>query len=463
MNLFYSFIEEIQRKVEHADNFKYTYRIGEVQYLTSTNSIRLAGRIKEISYENRFIILFDSTGQITVLVEEQNLLEQIKRGDIIGIEGSILEDHFPLSVKCSGITILSQINKELPDEIEWKKKTSIQRGMQRYLDFILNPNTTYIFVQRAKFIANVRKYLMDSGYIEVETPILVPIDDLNEVEQFSTYGNRGKQLFLRTCHEDRIKKLLIGGFDKLFELGKSFRKEQISWKHSPEFLQLECLAAYASYYSMMKLTQEMLQSCVGSLLGRQDFEWQNNVLDFSGAWPQISVRDAIIKFSDIDIGTVNTSECLSLTMRERGINIPVGYYEWYNLVEILIDKYVEPNLIQPTFLIDYPTYSNYYAKRKQENNELIERFELYIAGIEIASGYSYIIDIKDFDERLNHSIFEYLQRGKNAPAKDDDLILAKSYGIPPSAVVGFGIDRIVMLITNQESIHDVIWFPTDAR
>jgi len=446
-----------------------THRIGETTSLPDSTRVRLAGRIYEIFQSSRCIILGDVTGQIKVFLCDglSPVFQHLHQGDFVGVEGTIVNAPYP-QVRETELVLLSKALKTLPTPEEWKGCDTFTRGVQRYLDLILRPQTKEILVLRAKFIAGLREFLSQQGYIEIETPILVPVADLVEKEQFCTCDRKKNPLYLRICHEDRIKRLLCGGLDKLYELGKSFRKEESDDKHSPEFLQLECVEAYADYTTMMQLTQELIQHCVSQVNCTHSLNFKGDLINLAGSWQRMTVREAIFKFSGIDIGEKDSREPLSNLMSSRGIELPKDYYEWYNLVTILIDQYVESKLIQPTFLIDYPTYSDYYAKRKRENGALIERFELYIAGMEIANGCSFVTDPIDFLGRLKHSIFEYQQRNKPLPAPDKDLIdkdliLAKSYGMPPSAIVGFGIERILMLLTNQPSIQEVMWFPSHAR
>jgi lysyl-tRNA synthetase class 2 len=448
------------------DRFERTHSLNEVQDLNNDTQVKIAGRIINIENHNEsiYFVLYDIFGKVKIGVNKEAfpidllfLIHHLEVGDFIGITGVFNKNEN--IIQMYDVRLLTKALLPMPNQKEWLEKDAIFRGHQRYLDLILNPVSPSLFKIRIQFIERIREFLLRNGFLEVETPILVNVAELAGVEHFIIKDRSGTDLYMRLCHEDRVKRLLIGGFDRLFELGKSFRKEQVSWKHSPEFLQLECLQAYVNYIDMMRLAERLIIETI-----RESFiKYRDYTIPLNHDWKRITVRDAIKFYAEIDIGESNDTEELAKCILEKGIKLPEGYFEYYNLVDMLIDTFVKPNLIEPTFLVDYPAHSNYLARRKGQNSNLIERFELYIAGIEISNGYSLVNDPIDFNARLDHSIYEYQQAGEIAPSKDEDLILAKSYGMPPSAVVGFGVERILMLMTNQKTIHDMIWFPTHAQ
>lgn len=445
--------------------FDISHDIGDLRDLPYGSPVRVAGRIREIDPSRGTLTIWDATGKVSAsfteedqtLEEFQSVIKYIRPGDFIGLEGHLQNMDDSKVIIYSRLVVLSKSLRSIPDPSEWSADPK-ERGNRRYLDLLINPELAKVLNLRARCVATVRKFLSDRRFIEVETPILLSVADLSEVEQFSIYDRSGQELFLRICHEDRLKRLIIGGFNRVYELGKSFRKEQRSWKHSPEFLQLECVQAFANYLDMMELTETLIRYVVEKSVGTTRFHFRGEEIDLDGPWSRMTVREAVQKYAGIDIGDQDDPESLSEEMKRRGIHLPSGYYEWYNLVNHLIDLFVEPNLIQPTIILDYPAMSNYYARRKSDNSDLIERFEVYIGTMEIANGYSLVTDPVDFRKRLDHSIFEYHMRNKKTPARDDDLVTAKTYGLPPCAIVGLGIDRIIMLVTDRDQIDEVQWF-----
>lgn len=474
-------------------------RSHSIDQVLSSNSqqimkeVDLVGRLLSIEKGPELKLIFeDASGRINAYIDSntianhQFILDNIDKGDFIGVKGVLKqnESNEPY-IKLISLTILTKALKDLPNPIDWDQNKNAQRS-QRYVDLAVRKKAQEIFRTRVQLIRNIRNFLEEQGMWEIETPILRSWYDLVCFDQFSTKDVGGRPLYLRLCHEDQLKKLISGGFEKVFELGKSFRPDNVSWKHSPEFLQLETIQAYTDYQDMMKHAENLYSIVTKKTIGKTEIRGRRgDKISLLPPWKKITVRDAILEFAGIDIYSASNPdilrkeiEKLSETPTKSGSSSPYAmppadsplgtenlppepYCNWFwGLVEHCIGTFVEPNLIQPTILYDYPVDSNWLVKRKRERPDYIERFEAYIDGIEIANCYTLVNDPVDFIERLEDEKSWYCAAfGRQNCPLDLSLIQAKAYGLPPMSESSFGIDRWLMIICEQESIQDVIWIP----
>lgn len=462
-----------------------------------SKEVDLVGRI--VLIDNTSLLKFtieDISGRIEVhldqdtLIKHRPLFENIDTGDFVGVKGiisqSIANDPF---LQLSRLTILAKSLIELPTPAEWAKNKKGQRS-QRYIDLAIREEAREIFRTRVRLIKNIRQFLDEQGMCEVETPVLRSWYDLVCVDQFTTKDVSGLSLYMRLCHEDRLKQLVSGGFEKVYELGKSFRRSDVSWKHSPEFTQLETIQAYTDYRDMMKHAEDLISIVTQRSMDKTTIISRNgDEISLRPPWEKITVRDAILKYAGIDIYSASTTETLrqeiersAREIAERTVLSPVGkdegfsssnittgadalppepYCNWfYYLVEHCVEIFVAPNLIQPTIIFDFPLDSNWQVKRTRDRPDYLERFEAYIDGIEIANCYTLVNDPVDYVERLEDQLGWYCSAfGRGEYPLDLSLIQAKGYGLPPMSESSFGIDRWLMIACEQENIRDVIWMP----
>jgi len=462
-----------------------------------SKEVDLAGRIIFID-DSSFLnfTIEDVSGRIDVHLDEnafvkhQSLLKNIDTGDFIGVKGTVrkaaIADPF---LQLTELVILTKALMDLPPPVEWAKNKDGQRS-QRYIDLAIRKEAREIFRTRVKLIRNIRHFLDEQGMCEVETPVLRSWYDLVCVDQFTTKDITGLSLYMRLCHEDRLKQLVSGGFEKVYEIGKSFRRGDVSWKHSPEFTQLETIQAYTDYRDMMKHAEDLISIVTHRTLDKTTISSRGgDTISLKPPWQKITVRDAILKYVGIDIYSASTPEALRQEIRKRVDGVadrsvlspveesaalppadvsigakalpPEPYCNWfYSLVEHCIETCVAPNLIQPTIIFDFPLDSNWQVKRKRDSPDYLERFEAYIDGVEIANCYTLVNDPVDFVERLEDQLSWYCKAfGRGDYPLDLSLIQAKAYGLPPISESSFGIDRWLMIACEQESIQDVIWMP----
>ncbi len=333
------------------------------------------------------------------------------------------------------------------------------RYRQRYADLAVNPHVREIFRTRARIVKALREFLDERGFLEVETPILQPIYGGAAARPFITYHNQLKQtLYLRISFELYLKRLLVGMFEKVYEIGRDFRNEGISFKHNPEFTQLEFYWAYADYEKVMALTEEMLAYVADRVLGRRTFTYQGHEISLEPPWRRISVRDALFEATGIDIQAHPTAESLAEAMRAKGMEPKPGAPRG-KLIDGMIGDFVEPNLIQPTFLYDYPRDISPLAKSKPDDPNTVERFEGFIGGMELCNAFTELNDPLDQEARFLEMGRTYAQDDEERHPMDEDYLQAMRYGMPPNGGFGMGIDRLTMLFTDQHSIREVILFP----
>lgn len=423
-------------------------------------SCSLAGRIVSMRDFGKaaFAHIQDSTGKIQVyfkrdvLGEKHELVKKLDIGDIIGLKGRLFRTKTnELTVEIENLVMLTKTLRPLPEK--WHGLRDIEmRYRQRYVDLIVNPDARQTFAQRSAIMKAFRDFLESKGFIEVETPMMQPIPGGAVAKPFKTHHIAlGIDLYLRIAPELYLKRLLVGGYERVYELSKSFRNEGISTKHNPEFTMLEFYVAYRDYNFLMSFTEELITYVANSTLGTLKIPYEDTVLDFTPPWPRVPMFEALSQ-KNIPNEIFYDREKAKKWAGEHKIELK----EEASLGKILDEIFkelVEPDLVQPTFIIDYPVGLSPLAKKKKENPELVERFELFIASREIANAFSELNDPIDQRERFMKQVDEEAHR------MDEDFIRALEYGMPPAAGEGIGIDRFVMILTNNQSIRDIILFP----
>lgn len=451
------FTEEIHKEYGELDK----------EYFEKENlSVSVAGRIILLRDFGKaaFAHLQDSKGRIQIYLRKDILLDKfsfvklLDIGDIIGVKGRLFRTKTnELTIEVKDFAFLSKSLRPLPEK--WHGLKDIEaRYRQRYVDLIVNPQVKETFIKRQQIIKYLREFLENEGFIEVETPMMHTVAGGARAKPFKTYHEAlDMELYLRIAPELYLKRLLVGGFEKVFEIGKNFRNEGISTKHNPEFTMVEFYVAYKDYNWLMDFTQQLFSYIIERVCGSLKIKYGEYELDFTPPYKRISMFDAL-KEKGVSEEVIKNPDLALKWANAQKIEIPEGSSHNKVLDEIF-KEVVEPELIQPTFVIDYPVELSPLAKRKRDNPELVERFELFIAGREIANAFSELNDPIDQKERFLKQLEERLKGDEEVPEMDEDFIRALEYGMPPAAGEGIGIDRLVMLLTNNHSIRDVILFP----
>jgi lysyl-tRNA synthetase class 2 len=380
-------------------------------------------------------------------------------GDFIAVCGRMFRTRSgEISCQANQIQLLSKSLESMPDK--WHGVRDVEtRYRRRYVDLMINPEVRRVFETRARMISAIREYLDAEGFLEVETPVLQPIYGGAAARPFTTYHNQLKQdLFLRISFELYLKRLLVGGYERVYEIGRDFRNEGVSFKHNPEFTQLEWYEAYADYHDVMRRVENMLAHVAQKLTGGLHITYQNQDIDLTPPWPRLTLREAIIEHAGIDYTQFPTAQELANAMRARGHH-PEGTSNRGKLIDSLLGTYVEPNLVQPTFIVDYPIEISPLAKKKPGDPLTVERFEYFIAGMEMGNAFTELNDPIDQRERMEMMQQLYAAGDEDRHPVDEDYLLAMSYGMPPMGGFGTGIDRLAMLFTDTTSIRDVLLFP----
>ena len=429
-------------------------------------SCSLAGRIISMRDFGKaaFAHIQDTTGKIQVyfkkdmLGEKQIIVKKLDIGDIIGLKGKLFRTKTnELTVEVNDIVFLTKSLKPLPEK--WHGLKDIEtRYRQRYVDLIVNPEVRQTFVKRSIVIKAIRDFLESKGFIEVETPMMHPIPGGATARPFKTHHNAlGIDLYLRIAPELYLKRLLVGGYERVYELNRNFRNEGISTKHNPEFSMLEFYIAYRDYHFLMSFTEEIITHVSKKTLGTLKIPYGDTIIDLTPPWPRISMLEALMQ-KGVPQEIFDDSEKARAWAKANKIEIGEGASPGKILDEIFKER-VEPELIQPTFIIDHPVELSPLAKKKPDNPALAERFELFITSREIANAFSELIDPIEQRQRLLTQVEAKAQGDEEAHWMDEDFVRALEYGMPPAAGEGIGIDRLVMLLTNSQSIRDVILFP----
>ncbi len=444
---------------------------GEVEAGEETeDSVRVAGRIVGFRDMGKacFLDLKDGTGELQgytnldLLGEESyGILKDLDIGDFVGLEGIVFATHRgELSVKVRDFRLLSKSLRPLPEKWHGLKDVE-KRYRQRYLDLISNEASKKTFVARSKLISSFRRQLDEKGFLEVETPLMQPAAGGATAEPFVTHHNALDQdFYLRIAPELYLKRLVIGGMEKVYELGKNFRNEGVSTRHNPEFTTVEIYQAYADYRDAMKLTEELISASAWEAIGTGRPEVDGTEVDLSPPWETISMVAAVEEETEITDLKERSSRELAEYLESEGVDLPESgeKTKWGELVELLFEEFVEDKLFQPTFVTDFPTDVSPLAKTKREGErELTERFEVFIAGIEVGNAFTELNDPLEQRSRFR------AQSDQEGRKKDEEFLRALEYGMPPTAGIGLGLDRLLMALTGADSIRDVILFPALRR
>lgn len=451
----------------HASDILNAYHDTPAEVLDSSPvTCTLAGRIvaRRDFGKASFGHIQDSSGRIQfylrkdLLGERYGIFKKLDVGDIIGIKGRLFRTKTrELTVEVHDFTLLTKSLRPLPEKWHGLRDVEV-RYRQRYLDLIVNPQVRMTFEIRSQVIKAIRDFLEENGFIEVETPMMHQIPGGAAARPFRTHHNAlGIDLYLRIAPELYLKRLLVGGYERVYELNKNFRNEGLSTKHNPEFTMLEFYMAYKEYNFLMSFTEKMITTVAKKVLKTLSLPYGEHTIDLTPPWPRVPMFKAMVRHGVPD-GVLKDPEEAIRYARQEGIEIKKGYSFGKILDEIFKEK-VEPHLIQPVFIIDYPVELSPLAKRKKDSHELVERFELFIASREVANAFSELNDPIDQRERFLRQV-EARERGdEEALWMDEDFVKALEYGMPPAAGEGIGIDRLIMLFTNSPSIRDVILFP----
>lgn len=432
-------------------------------------NVSLAGRLmsKRGMGKSSFCDLQDRDGRIQLYVrindvgeDQYESFKKLDIGDIIGVTGKVFKTRMgEISIHVDTYTLLSKSLRPLPEKFHGLKDPDA-RYRQRYLDLIVNPDVKATFITRSKIIAAIRRFLDKRDFLEVDTPILNTIPGGATARPFITHHNTlDIDMYLRIAPELYLKRLIVGGLERVYELGRMFRNEGMSIKHNPEFSMMEVYQAYTDYHGMMELAESLISTVAQEVLGTMKIEYQGQAIDLTPPWSRLTMAEAVLKYAGVDFDEIKTDEEARNAARAKGLNLE-GNPVRGELLSMMFEEFAEPNLIQPTFIIDYPVEVSPLTKRKPDKPELTERFELFITGREFGNAYSELNDPIDQKERFLDQVKKREAGDEEANMMDDDYLLALEHGLPPTGGLGIGIDRLIMLLTDSFSIKDVLLFPT---
>ncbi|MFC2070539.1 lysine--tRNA ligase [Chloroflexota bacterium] len=430
--------------------------------------VSVAGRITAMRKmgKSSFLDIRDSSGKIQLLFRsgdfkeaDLELLKDIDIGDIIGVKGGLLRTRTgEATIAVGEFTLLAKSLQPLPEKWHGLSDTET-RYRQRYIDLIANTEVREVFKTRSRIITAIRRILDERGFIEVETPVLQPSAGGALAAPFITHHNTLDQdFYLRIATELHLKRLIVGGMDKVYEIGHVFRNEGISTTHNPEYTLLETYEAYADYTDVMKMTEELVYQVGRQVLDTAEIRYGDDTVNLKPPWKRITLRDAVKEYSGIDFVSHPTASGLREKMRSLGMEADTNK-NWAKLVDELLKTYVRPKLIQPTFVYDYPVSMSPLAKNKPDEERVVERFQAVVGGLEIANAYSELNDPLEQRERFEEQLKERQGDDEERWTIDEDYLTALEYGMPPTGGLGIGIDRLIMLLTDQQSIREVIIFP----
>ncbi len=414
-----------------------------------------------------FVVVRDFSSDIQLYFRFDNLGEEkykffkkvVDVGDIIGVKGTLFKTHTEeITVEVKDFILLSKSIRLLPEKWHGLKDSEI-RYRKRYLDLIASREVLDLFVKRSEIVDAIRTFLKNKGFLEVETPMLQSVAGGAVAKPFTTYYNALDQdMYLRIAPELYLKRLIIGGFEKVFELNRNFRNEGISTKHNPEFTMMEVYWAYAEYKEMMTLTEELIYATAKEAMGKENIQFKGDDINLSPPFSRVSFTEVFKKYTDVDVDELRDTERAKKVLETLKIkmNKPLTFG---NVINEIFDKRVETHFVQPTFVYDYPLEISPLAKRKNNDPHTVERFELFIGGMEIANAFSELNDPIDQYERFKDQLEAKDEGGEETHMMDTDYIEAMEYGLPPTGGLGIGIDRLIMLLTGKESIREVILFP----
>ncbi|MBW6512848.1 MAG: lysine--tRNA ligase [Desulfuromonadaceae bacterium] len=462
----------------YANDFKVTHTLAQVSaahaddsaemLVTSQAQYAVAGRImaKRDFGKAAFIQVQDRSGRLQVYVARNQLgdeafeaFRKVDLGDIVGLSGAPFRTKTDeLSLRAGSIRLLTKSLLPLPEK--WHGLTDVEtRYRQRYLDLIVNPSVKDVFRKRSQIITLIREFMQQRDYLEVETPMMQPIAGGATAKPFATYHNTLKMdLFLRIAPELYLKRLVVGGFERVFEINRNFRNEGISIQHNPEFTMMEFYQAYATYHDLMQMTEELICHVAQEIVGSLTFPYGERNVDLTAPWQRLTVREAIARYGALSLEELEDRDTCLAYAKQLGLDLDDNIGHGKLLTE-LFDEVAEPQLWNPTFITEYPTEVSPLSRKNDDNPEIVDRFELFIVGRELANAFSELNDPVDQKERFVRQLVEKEAGDEEAHAMDEDYVRALEYGLPPTAGEGIGIDRLVMLLTNAQSIREVILFP----
>lgn len=431
--------------------------------------VRIAGRLisKRVMGKASFGHVLDGTGSIQLYVSRDSLGEEnyaeFKKydiGDIVGVEGVVFTTKMgEISIHAEKMVLLSKSLLPLPEKFHGLTNTDL-RYRQRYVDLIANPEVKETFVMRSRIISAIRSFLDGEGFVEVDTPILNTIAGGASARPFITHHNTlDIDMYMRIAPELYLKRLIVGGFEKVYEMGRLFRNEGMDPKHNPEFTTVELYEAYTDYHHMMDLTERLFEHIALTTKGTTEIEYQGTPISLARPWKKMSMVEAVKEFTGIDFDATDDVA----TLKKQAESVGVGLADnltWGKLLYEVFDQKVEEHLVQPTFILDYPVEVSPLAKRKPTDNRLTERFEFFITSREMGNAFSELNDPIDQKARFMAQVAEREKGDDEAQMMDEDYVNALMYGLPPTGGLGIGVDRLVMLFTDQFSIRDVLLFPT---
>ena len=470
-------IEELKR--EGIDPFGHSFfRTHKIKDLIENNKdlqigecgqgkVSIAGRLMALRTHGKAIFanVEDISGRIQIYIKSNKigenafkLFSKIGIGDILGLSGLIFKTRTgEVTIFVEEFVLLCKSVRNLPEKWHGLKDVEI-RYRKRYLDLMVNPSVREIFIKRSKVVQSIRNFLDNRGFLEVETPIMQPIPGGATARPFITHHNAlHRDFYLRIAPELYLKRLLVGGLEKVYELSRNFRNEGISTKHNPEFTMLELYEAYGDYYSMMQITEELIVYILKNVLGSLEIEYRGNKIDFTPPWKRISMYNAIEDAVGIRVDKISPKD-FNKVVKKYNLNIK-GSINRCEIINELFEKFIEPNLIQPTFVIDYPLELSPLSKQKKDNPELVERFELFVSSMELANAFTELNDPAEQERRFEEQVAKKEAGDMESHFMDKDYVEALEYGMPPAGGLGIGIDRLMMLLANSDSIKEVILFP----
>ena len=432
-------------------------------------TVSIAGRVmsKRRMGKIGFGDLLDFTGKIQVFArkdvlgdEEYDRFKKLDIGDIIGVTGVVFTTEAgEISVRAEKIMLLSKSLQPLPEKFHGLSDPDL-RYRQRYVDLIMNSDVKKTFIMRSKILTAIRNYLDSRGYLEVETPILNTIPGGAAARPFITHHNAlDMDMYLRIATELHLKRLVVGGMEKVYEMGRQFRNEGMDIKHNPEFTSIEIYQAYADYNDMMDLTENLMRYCAQEVCGTTTISYQGVDIDLS-KFERMTMIDSVKKYAGVDFNEIKTDEEALAAAKEKGLEVEAAKSTRGDIIALFFDEFVEDKLVQPTFITDYPVEISPLAKRKPSQPELTERFEIFITGREFGNAFSELNDPIDQRERFMRQVELRNAGDDEASMMDEDFLNALEYGLPPTGGLGIGVDRFVMLLTDSYSIRDVLLFPT---
>ncbi len=461
-----------------ANDFKVAHTTGQVHEAHAADDkekledfegeYRLGGRImaRRDFGKAAFLQLQDGAGRLQVYVAKNEvgdaafaLFKKFDIGDVVGVCGVPFRTKTDeLSLRAGEIRLLTKSLLPLPEK--WHGLTDVEtRYRQRYLDLIVNPDVREVFRKRSQIVSLIREFMLDNDYLEVETPMMHPVAGGATAKPFTTHHNTLKMdLFLRIAPELYLKRLVVGGFDRVFEINRNFRNEGISIQHNPEFTMMEFYRAFATYHDLMDFTEELICHVADKVCGGLLIPYGGKEVDLTPPWERLTLKEAIIKYGEVEPAVLEDHQQSLNYAKTLGLEIE-GQIGHGKLLAEIFDEVVEPNLWQPTFITEYPTEISPLSRKNDERPEVVDRFELFIVGRELANAFSELNDPLDQKERFLQQLEEKAAGDEEAHEMDEDYIRALEYGLPPTAGEGIGIDRLVMLLTDSASIRDVILFP----